>query len=310
MNVKRTLRMGVVQMASSFGHIEQNSSTMVDFMARASEKCVNLLCFPEAVVQGFPACEEEFKRLPELALSPEDAAVRRICSAAEQNGLVAVFGCVEASPVKPNNSIFVCDRDGEIVGRYAKTHMSIARGRLEGDFFQPGDDLPVLDTSLGRLGVLNCFDGLFPETTRVLSLKGAELLLWTLSPFGSGDVVAMLAPVRAFDSGLPLAVASASGRSSDGGVTFGGHSRICDAEGQVLAELGEAEQGLIVADVTLNQERPRHVERRLCSGRRPDLYGNLCDTTGMDDHSRGAPESTASQCRRQAGTGTTHRQPL
>ena len=139
---------------------------------------------------------------------------------------------------------------------------------------------PVFDTQHGKLGVNICFDCSFPESGRVLKLKGAQLLtIPTNWPAGS-DAWAHTCKVRATEN--HMAVVAADSVGEERGFRFIGHSQIIDYEGRVLAEAGETEETIIRAEVDLaaaDRNRvvrvPGQYEFDRMAARRPEMYGAI-----------------------------------
>jgi len=161
--------------------------------------------------------------------------------------------------------------------RYVKTHLP----ELGLDkFVVTGSDLPVFDTSIGRIGIAICFDLRPPEPIRVLALKGAELIvLPTNWPEGADFAPAHMAAVRANEIRVFLAACDRVGMEN--GFRFIGKSGIWDVAGKCLASAGDGEE-TIVADVDLAQAREKRVriipgkyETTILESRRPELYGEI-----------------------------------
>ncbi|WP_419580558.1 carbon-nitrogen hydrolase family protein [Stieleria magnilauensis] len=160
------------------------SGKLVPCIDRAGRDGAQLVVFPEYVLGHI--------EVPGPATKP-------ISEAARANSIYVIVGCWEESGDGTfANVALVFGRNGEIIGRYRKTHPAIdhfeghdpwkrpplgksRRWMLEHDpewTMQAGDDLPVFELDFGRVGIMTCYDGWFPELPRVLSLRGAELIVW------------------------------------------------------------------------------------------------------------------------------------
>lgn len=190
-----------------------------------------------------------------------------------------------------HNTAVVMDRDGSLAGRYRKAHIPDDPGYHEKFYFTPGEgDFRPVETSLGRLGVLVCWDQWFPEAARLMSLAGAELLLYPTA-IGSGpdedaaerdrqrDAWRTIQRAHAVANGLPVLVTNRVGHepAPDGGtgIEFWGRSFVCGPQGEILAESRDAEPGLVLARI-----EPGHSEsvRRIwpfLRDRRIDAYAPL-----------------------------------
>ncbi|HEY5169555.1 MAG TPA: carbon-nitrogen hydrolase family protein [Thermoleophilia bacterium] len=229
---------------------------------------LDLLVLPELGVTGYSAGERFF----DLAEPwPEGGVLRRLSGLAAELDVVLVAGYAEAgeTPDVIYDSAAVFDRDGRPVTSYRKTHCLDTERR----FFANGDELPLVTTSAGRLGVMICWDGAFPEVARTYALAGADLLVmigaWEDPHVRDWDLVVS---ARAYDNVVPVVAVNRTGADGDG--HFSGHSRIVDCLGVTVAELGAEEDGLVVGSVDL--ERTRELRAGYGSqlrDRRPELYG-------------------------------------
>jgi predicted amidohydrolase len=177
------------------------------------------------------------------------------------------------------NTAVVVGPDG-LLGRYRKTHLPY----LGVDrFVTPGDELEVVDTPAGRIGVEICYDLRFPELTRALALDGAEILVlptnWPVEARANADV---LTRARAYENRVFLLVANRVGRERT--AEFCGWSQICDVRGDRLVEAGGGEETLLVAEIDVAEAREKDIvpspgtyEMSLFGHRRPELYGSLVE---------------------------------
>ena len=165
---------------------------------------------------------------------------------------------------------------------YRKTHLpflGIDR------FVVAGDELPVFDTPIGRIGIEICYDLRFPEATRALALAGAEIVvLPTNWPLAASANAELLTVARAFENRIYLLVSNRVGRERS--AEFCGRSQIVDPAGTRIAETDATSEALLVADVDVAWARdksivpaPGEYEMHLFDHRRPDLYGALIEET-------------------------------
>lgn len=140
-----------------------------------------------------------------------------------------------------HNTLFVCDRDGRLAGRYRKVHLT------SGEYQQglvPGDGFPVFDLDFGRVGALICWDNWFSESIKMVKRNGAELLLFPLAGCAK-DHIDICFPSRAIDAGIPILVAIRQGHLPSG---------VIDRDGQWIAQTFE-DCGFAVADLDLNERK-------------------------------------------------------
>ncbi len=190
-----------------------------------------------------------------------------------------------------HNTAVVLDSDGRLAGIYRKMHVPDDPGFYEKFYFTPGDlGFQPVQTSVGRLGVLVCWDQWFPEAARLMALAGADLLLYpTAIGWDPADDAAEQARQldawitvqrgHAIANGLPLLSCNRCGLETDpsghsGGIQFWGHSFACGPQGEMLAQAGDEPQ-LLLAEIDLERnERVRRIWPFL-RDRRIDAYGEL-----------------------------------
>src|SRR4029079_13483391 len=193
-------------------------------------------------------------------------------------GLYVVCGLLERGRDSVAHADVLVRPDG-LIGSYRKTHLPF----LGVDrFVVPGDEFVVFDTAIGRIGFIICYALRFPEVTRTLALKGADIVcLPTNFPMAAKLQCDVIAPARAAENRIYLLVANRVGKERWG--EFCGWSQIVDPYGMRLAEAGETEEALLVADVEIEKARdtysvgPGEYELSLFGHRRPELYGALVE---------------------------------
>lgn len=238
----------------------QNIQQICDITRAALRDGVELIVFPECAVQGYPLNlgtpdldqYEHHMRHAERIPGP---ATEAIAQALGDSGAVVVVGLTEGPDAaageagKLFNSVAVVDRAG-VIAKYRKVHT----GGVEKCLWNRGEDWVVAETRLGRLGLLICYDLVFPESTRSLALAGAEILVMSTAWANAGDPTFargydLFTRARALENQLFLV----SSNLVDGpGIGFYGHSRIVGPNGVVLAEAEGA--GMAVATITLRAD--------------------------------------------------------
>ena len=179
------------------------------------------------------------------------------------------------------NSAVVIERDGTIAGKYRKTHIPhVGPCFWEKFYFKPGNlGYPVFDTSVGKVGLIICYDRHFPEIGRALGLKGAELV------FNPSATVESLSkylweleqPAHAVANGL-LDRARSTGwarRSRCPARSSTAPSYFCDPRGQIVAQASDSEDEVLVHDLDLDMIREVRNTWQFLRDRRPELYGEL-----------------------------------
>jgi predicted amidohydrolase len=245
----------------------------VPYIDRAGKDGAQLVVFPEYVLGH---------------ITVPGPATEKIAAAAKANSIYVIVGCWEVfDDGSFANSALVFDRSGTIMGKYRKTHAAIDHFEGSPPWAHPpagktkewmirndpewimeiGDDLPVFEFDFGTIGIMTCYDGWFPEPARILSLKGAELLVWINGRGGSVEDfivkstmfqshVAMIATNQAYGSGTMIA---------DNAKRPGG----------ILARCPDKKEAYISATVNLKRIRTVRASSRNFQQRRPDLYSAL-----------------------------------
>ncbi len=184
-----------------------------------------------------------------------------------------------------HNTAVVIDSDGTVAGKYRKMHIPDDPGYYEKFYFTPGDiGFQPVDTSLGRLGVLVCWDQWYPEAARIMALRGAELLIYpTAIGYDEADTneeqqrqrTAWQTVMRghAVANGLPVVAVNRVG--TEGSQRFWGTSFICGPQGELLYEADDANETSAV--VGIDMERSEQVRRwwPFLRDRRIDAYGDI-----------------------------------
>ena len=208
-------------------------------------------------------------------------ATDRFCEYSRRFNVMILFGLIRKAPSGDGiyNSIMIIDQ-GEVIGIYDKTHLSMDNRPeyqelySEQAIFIPGKRLGVFDTRFGRIGVLICHDGEFPEPWRAMVLEGAEAIFW---PMSAGDFSSW-AMLHARWNAVPVFTCNPIG-SYDDGTRQGGGSVFADVHGRPLDKADTAE-AFLFADVDLAAQTAFRTEgltpqANVYRVRRHDLYGSL-----------------------------------
>jgi predicted amidohydrolase len=275
------MRVGVAQIEPRLGEAQRNLDLCLGRLEEAASAGCSLLVLPECSSAGyvFESAEEALVHAQEVP-GPFTEALAGACS---RLGVVCVAGMLEREGDLLRNTAVVVGPDG-LLGRYRKTHLPY----LGVDrFVTPGDELEVVDTPVGRIGLEICYDLRFPELTRALALAGAEILVlptnWPVQASANADV---LTRARAYENRVFLLVANRVGRERD--AEFCGWSQICDVRGERLAEAGPHEETLLVAEIDVAEAREKDIvpapgtyEMALFGHRRPELYRALVEQSAV-----------------------------
>jgi N-carbamoylputrescine amidase len=212
---------------------------------------------------------------------------------ARELGLVLVTSLFERrAPGLYHNTAVVLETDGSIAGRYRKMHIPDDPGYYEKFYFTPGDlGFTPIDTSVGRLGVLICWDQWYPEAARLMAMAGAEMLLYpTAIGYDPADTPEEQARQReawmtiqrshAIANGIPVVSVNRVGFEADpsgigAGAQFWGSSFVAGCQGELLAVADTDREQVLVVDLDrLRSERVRRIWPYL-RDRRVDAYADL-----------------------------------
>ena len=165
-----------------------------------------------------------------------DQVTTPLHAAAAELGIHLLYGAYERGPERGvvYNSAVLVGPDGSTLGVYRKTHPFCTETRSRGGWVTPGDDVCVVQTELGRIGLIICFDGDFPELSRINALEGAEVICRPSALLRSADIWELTNRARAYDNHVFVIGANAVG-IDPAGVLFFGNSMIVTPTAEVIA---------------------------------------------------------------------------
>ncbi len=266
------------------GDIAANNAVIERHVRDAAAQGAKLILPPE-LFEGPYFCKVQelnpFATAAPLAEHASVGAMQRLAKALQVHIPTSFF---ERDGQHYYNSLAMVDDAGEIMGVYRKSHIPDGPGYSEKFYFRPGNTgFKVWDTKLGKIGIGICWDQWYPETARALMLMGADILLF---PTAIGDEPeaeeldtsrlwrrAMIG--HAVSNVVPVVAANRIG--TECGQTFYGHSFISDERGDYLAEFGADEEGVLAAELDLDQAARNRAAFGFFRDRRPDLYGRLVE---------------------------------
>ena len=246
-----------------------NLARALAWMDEAAAHGASLILFPEMFLTGYLIRD----RLAELTEPlPGGAAVTTLREKAKALSLAVVMGMPAADPAggRPRNAMVMIDRDGSIAHVAAKTHMFGGEEKM----FAPGNELKAFDTSFGRMGILVCYDGEFPETARTLALDGAKLLVMcaaNMTPYEDYHPVYMRA--RAMENCAYTLYCNYVGEEKR--FRYCGQSGAWHPTGKVLAQMDSETEGLFYVPVDLAEADASQgflSELDYLNHRRPEIY--------------------------------------
>jgi predicted amidohydrolase len=265
-----------VQMDCRLGDRSANLATIRAKLHEAASHGARLIIFPECILSGYCfASADEARRVAEPLPGPATETLAADCRALD---VFAIVGLLERDGDHLFNSAALIGPNG-LIGSYRKTHLPC----LGVDRCTVVGDRPYQVHDLGGLlvGMLICYDGSFPEPSRVLALQGADLIaLPTNWPSQGAPSARLLTPARALENRLYFAAVNRVG--TERGFRFVGLSRICDITGELLAATDDDREMILYAAIDPERARSKRIvnipgeyELDRIADRRPDLYGDL-----------------------------------
>jgi len=258
------MKIGFVQFAPVLGDPQATMGSISRLLGLGDG--ADLLVLPELCNSGynFASAEQAWAASEPIA---DSVFLRHLHSLCRRYGCHIVSGFNERDGDRLYNSAVLIGPRG-YVGRYRKLHLFMN----EKDFFAPGDaGLPVFDIGLCTLGMLVCFDWLFPEVWRILALRGADVICHPSSLVLPG-LAQRAVPIYALVNRVYVVTANRIG--SEGTLTFTGMSTIADPRGQVLVQAPPENEELRVVEVDLALARDKAITSRndVLADRRPEEY--------------------------------------
>lgn len=270
------MRIAGVQMDVVFQDPQRNLARIASGLAETAKNGAALTVFPECAVPGY--CFSSLaEALPfaETIPGPATESVTRVC---RELGTHALLGMLERDGSRVFNAAVLVGPAG-VVGSYRKVHLPY----LGIDMFTSYGDRPFAVHAAGDLnvGMLICYDAAFPEASRSLALQGADLIaLPTNWPPGAECTACSVINARALENAVYFIAVNRVG--TERGFPFIGMSKICDTNGQTLAESKTTDEDILYADIDLARARRKHILRvpgkheiDRMADRRPEMYGQL-----------------------------------
>jgi beta-ureidopropionase len=254
----------------------------VELIAKAAAEGASITCLQEIFHGPYFPAEQDTKWY--RTAEPEDGpTITRMREVAKQHGMVLVVPWFEEAQTGVYyNSAVVIEADGSVLGKYRKTHIPhVAPCFWEKFYFKPGNlGYPVFNSSVGRIGLIICYDRHFPEVARAIGLKGAEIV------FNPSATVESLSrylweleqPAHAVANGYWIAAINRVGIEEPlSTARFYGSSYFCNPRGQIVAQASDSKDEVLVTDLDLDEIREVRDTWQFLRDRRPETYGELTE---------------------------------
>ena len=267
------MKVGIIQQANSADH-KSNISRLTDKIHLLAQQGAELIVLQE-LHNGLYFCQTEDVNIFDLGETIPGPSTEHFGALAKELNIVLVLSLFEKRTAGLyHNTAVVIERDGSIAGKYRKMHIPDDPAYYEKFYFTPGDlGFEPIQTSVGRLGVLVCWDQWYPEAARLMALRGAEVLIyptaigWESSDEKTeqtrqSDAWQLVQRGHAVANGLPVITVNRVGHEEDpsgqtNGIQFWGRSFVAGPQGELLLELGQLEEMTIVDVDLVRSERVR-----------------------------------------------------
>ncbi len=265
--------------------LPENVQHATELIGEAAAGGAQIVCLPELFAMPYP-CQSEDHRSFALAEPVPGPTTDLLAETARRYGVVIVGSVFERRDAGLyHNTAVVIDADGRLAGMYRKMHIPDDPFYYEKFYFTPGDlGFPVFSTRFGKLGVGVCWDQWFPEAARLLTLAGAQLVLYPTAigwlaeekqQFGPSQCAAWETVIRSHAIANGLFVAAVNRAGVEGNLEFWGDSLVCDPTGNVLARAGQQTEEVVLATCNFEQIDVVRTHWPFLRDRRIDAYDGL-----------------------------------
>ena len=272
------IKIAAVQMDPKIMRNRENLDKVLHGARTAARNGADLIVFPECALPGYVFTNRE-EAIPFMETIP-GPSTDKLAACCREFSIHAIVGLLEIDGEKCFNAAVLVGPQG-LVGKYRKNHLpflGIDR------FVDPGDKpFQIHQTPIGNIGMHICYDCNFPESARVMTLLGADILaLPTNWPEGRGIIAKHIINARAYENKVHLVAVDRVGRER--GTKFLGTSKIVDAGGDTLVQASSDDEEIIYAEVSLAEAREKRIvfkpgefELDFIGDRRPELYGQITE---------------------------------
>jgi len=270
--MKEKMRIALAQISCKPEDKTGNLAKMQKAVTKAKKQNTDLIIFPELSLTGY-VVRDQIYELAETIPGPSCKTMEEIAKKAK---LHIIFGMPELSEKTQatihNTAVFVGPEG--LIGKYRKMHLPTHSVFEEKRYFRPGYQTAVFDTTLGRIGLIICYDIFFPELSRLTRLKGAQLIVCiSASPSTRRAFFETLTVARAMENAAFLAYVNLVG--IEDGLQFWGGSRIVGPGGKVLVQAKYDEEDFVICDIDYVDIRSVETFVPTLKDLRPELFGEL-----------------------------------
>ena len=283
------IKVAATQMSCSW-EIEENISKAKILIDKAAKKGANIILLQELFQTPYFCIQYDEKIFKLAQTFDNNKILDEMSKIAKDLNVVLPISFFEKDNNAYFNSIAVINADGNILGKYRKSHIPDGPGYLEKYYFNPGNTgFKVWETKFGKIGIGICWDQWFPEAARIMALKGAEILFYPtaigdelMSKYDSSSAWQRVMQGHAAANIVPVVASNRIGSETVKDQTNGfyGKSFICDRTGNIISEASKDKEEIIIAEIDIEEN---HLFRRnwgLFRDRRIDLYKEILTLDG------------------------------
>ena len=290
----RKVNVAAIQMQCSTS-VEENILKAKEKIKEAAKNGAQIVLLPELFERQYFCQERRYEYYSFAKTVNENDAVYELAPLAKELGVVLPLSIYERDGNSLYNTVVMIDANGEILGKYRKTHIPDDHFYQEKFYFTPGDTgFKVWDTAYCRVGVGICWDQWFPECARGMALEGAEILLYPTA-IGSepildvdssghwrrvmqGHSAANLMPVVAANRiGLEEVKPCKENGGQESSLKFYGSSFITDNTGEIIADGSRDKEEILYASFDMDTQDEERLSWGLFRDRRPKMYKKICE---------------------------------
>ncbi|MBI5697439.1 MAG: carbon-nitrogen hydrolase family protein [Thaumarchaeota archaeon] len=252
---------------------QKNLQKILDYISQAAKKGAELCAFPEFMM-FYITPEQSARQVTEQAETIDGNFVKQIANAARKNKIQVIGTIYEKSKKKDRvyDTAFILNKSGKTISIYRKIHLYDALGFKESSKLEPGSKItPPAKTSIGKVGMLICYDLRFPEMSRTLASSGSEILVvpsaWVKGPNKEEHWIT-INKTRAIENGCYVIAPGHTGN------IYCGRSLVVDPYGKVLLDM-KHKPGIGFVDISLDLVKKTRLSLPLLKNRRTDIYSDL-----------------------------------
>lgn len=251
----------------------RNLKQIINFIANAANRGADLCAFPEFMMFYTPS-NQSARNLASQAETIDGNFVRTIADASKKNSIEVIGTMYEKSKKKDRvyDTAFLVDKHGKVLSTYRKIHLYDALGFKESTKLEPGSKISApMQTSVGKLGMLICYDLRFPEMSRILASSGSDILVapsaWVKGKMKEEHWLA-INKTRAIENGCYIVAPDQVGN------IYCGRSVVIDPYGKILLDM-KKKQGIGIVEISTSKVKETRKILPLLRNRRTDIYSDL-----------------------------------